>query len=68
MECVSVATVELKGMSSKFEPPTSMDNTAGYPEYKKKLLQWSQITKVPKEQQAEVVLYLHHLDGKRKRL
>ena len=48
-------------MSSKFEPPKFMDDASGYPEYKKLLLRWSRITKTPKEQQAEVVLY--HLQG-----
>ena len=48
-------------MSSKFEPPKFMDDASGYPEYKMLLLRWSRITKTPKEQQAEVVLY--HLQG-----
>ena len=48
-------------MTSKVEPPKFMDDASGYPEYKKKLLRWSRITKVPKVQQAEVILY--HLDG-----
>ena len=38
-----------------------MDNLSGYPDYKNKLLRWSRITKVPKNKQAEVVLY--HLQG-----
>jgi hypothetical protein len=64
---VTTATggVETRGtldtMTSKVDPPQFMDDAAGYPEYKKKLLRWSRITKVPKEQQAEVVLY--NLDG-----
>ena len=47
--------------SSKIDPPKFIDDASGYEEYKKKLLRWSRITKVVKQQQAEVVLY--HLEG-----
>ena len=48
-------------MSSKVLPPKFIDDASGYPEYKKKLLRWSRITKVEVEKQAEVVL--HYLEG-----
>ena len=48
-------------MSSKYVPPKFMDDMSGYPEYKKSLLRWSRISKVPENKQAEVVLY--HLEG-----
>ena len=48
-------------MSSKYEPPAFMEDTAGYSEYKRNLQRWSRITKVPAAHQAEVVLY--HLQG-----
>ena len=44
-------------MSSKLDPPKFFDDPSTYPEYKKQLLRWSRITKVPKNQQAEHVLY-----------
>ena len=55
-----IAKVHLN-MSSKLQPPKFVDDLAGYPEYKKKLQRWSRITKTPRNQQAEVVLY--HLEG-----
>ena len=48
-------------MTSKINPPDFIDDASGYPEYKKKLLRWSRITKVPANKQAETVLY--HLEG-----
>ena len=48
-------------MSSKYDPPQFMDDNSGYPEYRKKLMRWSRITKVKPEKMAEVVLY--HLEG-----
>ncbi len=47
--------------SSKFLPPKFVEDASGYPEYKRKLMRWSRITKVEAAQQAEVVLY--HLEG-----
>ena len=44
-------------MSSRLNPPKFFDEPSEYPEYKKQLLRWSRITKVPKNQQAETVLY-----------
>ena len=44
-----------------YEPPKFIDDASGYPEYRRKLERWSRITKVAKQQQAEVVLY--HLEG-----
>ena len=47
-------------MSTKLPPPDFIDDATGYPEYRKKLLRWSRITKTDPKQQAEVVLY--HLE------
>ena len=45
----------------KFAPPDFLSETVSYAEYKRKLSRWARITKVPKKQQAEVVVY--HLEG-----
>ena len=44
-----------------YQPPKFIEDASRYPEYRRKLLRWSRITKVDKKQQAEVVLY--HLEG-----
>ena len=44
-------------MPSKLEPPEFFDDPAMYAKYRKQLLRWSGITKIPKNQQAENVLY-----------
>ena len=44
-------------MSSKLSPPEFIDDTSGYPEYKRELRRWSKITKIAPEKEAEVVLY-----------
>ena len=48
-------------MSSKVLPPKFIDDASGYPEYKKKLLRWTRITKIEPQKQAETVL--HYLEG-----
>ncbi len=48
-------------MSSKVLPPKFIDDVSGYPEYRKKLLRWTRITKVEPNKQAEFVL--HYLEG-----
>ena len=48
-------------MSSKYEPPPFINEASGYAEYKMLLQRWSRITKIAKNQQAEVVLY--HMQG-----
>ena len=44
-------------MSSKIAPPYFINEASEYPEYKTNLLRWSRITKTPKVQMAECVLY-----------
>ena len=46
--------------ASRLEPPRFMEDTSGYPEYKRKLLRWARITKIAPEKQAEYVVY--HLE------
>ena len=50
-----------KMSTSKLDPPEFFSDQSGYAEYKKKLQRWARITKVDKEQQAEVVVY--HLES-----
>ena len=46
--------------TSKAEPPRFMEDASGYPAYKRKLGQWSRVTKVAKAKQAEYIVY--HLE------
>ena len=54
--------IRIVTMASKvFEPPAFISETKTYDRYKEDLYMWSRITQVPKENQAEVVVY--NLEG-----